>query len=116
MFAWFLGAEKESGIRLVNNEGKKLLVLNDASAKNAFLMDGSQNQVLLWERNKSENNLTEIALKKINNEKVSETIWVSGSSNGMNSTGLVLENQSLVAYEVKQANKRNSLKISTVRL
>jgi BNR repeat-like domain len=116
LFAWFSGAEKESGIRLVNNEGKKLLVLNDPTAKNAALADGSQNQILLWEQNKPENNLTEIAFKKINKDKVSETIWVDGSANGINSTGLVLDNQLLVAYEVKQANKRNSLKISTVRL
>ena len=116
LYAWFSGAEKESGIRLVNNEGKKLLVLNDATAKNAFLMDGSKNQVLLWEQNKPENNLTEIAFKKINKDKVSETVWVEGSANGINSTGLVVDNQLLVAYEVKQANKRNSLKISTVKL
>jgi BNR repeat-like domain len=116
LFAWFSGAEKESGIRLVTNEGKKLLVLNDPSAKNAALADGSQNQILLWEQNKPENNLTEIAFKKINKDNVSETIWVDGSANGINSTGLVLDNQLLVAYEVKQANKRNSLKISTVRL
>jgi hypothetical protein len=101
---------------LVTNEGKKLLVLNDPSAKNAALADGSQNQILLWEQNKPENNLTEIAFKKINKDNVSETIWVDGSANGINSTGLVLDNQLLVAYEVKQANKRNSLKISTVRL
>ena len=116
LFAWFSGAEKESGIRLVNNEGKKLLVLNEATAKNAFLIDGSQNQVLLWEQNKPENKLTEIAFKKINKDKVSETIWVNGSANGINSTGLVIDNQLLVAYEVKQLNKRNSLKISTVKL
>ncbi len=116
LFAWFSGAEKERGIRLVNNEGKKLLVLADPSAKNAFLADGSQHQVMLWEQNKPENNLTEIAFKKINKDKVSETIWVDGSSNGINSTGLVLDNQLLVAYEVKQANKRNSLKVSNVRL
>ena len=116
LFAWFSGTEKESGIRLVNNEGKKMLVLNDASAKNAFLIGGSQNQVLLWEQNKPENNLTEIAFKRINKDKVSETIWVNGSENGINSTGLVLDNQLLVACEIKQANKRNSLKVSSVRL
>ena len=116
LFAWFSGAEKESGIRLVTNEGKKLLVLNDRSAKNAFLAEGSENQIMLWEQNKPENNLTEIAFKKINKDKVSETIWVEGSSNGINSTGLVFDNQLLVAYEVKQANKRNSLKISNIRL
>ena len=116
LFAWFSGTEKERGIRLVTNEGKKLLVLNDPTAKNAFLADGSQRQVMLWEQNKPENNLTEIAFKKINKDEVSETIWVEGSSNGINSTGLVLDNQLLVAYEVKQANKRNSLKISNIRL
>ena len=116
LFAWFSGAEKERGIRLVNNEGKKLLVLADPSAKNAFLADGSQHQVMLWEQNKPENNLTEIAFKKINKDNISETIWVDGSSNGINSTGLVLGNQLLVAYEVKQINKRNSLKVSNVRL
>ena len=116
LFAWFSGAEKEKGIRLVTNEGKKLLVLADQSAKNAFLADGSQHQVMLWEQNKPENNLTEIAFKKINKNNISEIIWVDGSSNGINSTGLVLGNQLLVAYEVKQANKRNSLKISNVRL
>jgi hypothetical protein len=116
LFAWFSGTEKESGIRLVNSEGKKMLVLNESSAKNAFLADGSQNQVMLWEQNKPEANLTQIAFKKINNNKVSETVWVDGSSNGINSTGLVIDNQLLVAYEVKQANKRNSLKVSTVRL
>jgi hypothetical protein len=116
LFAWYSGAEKEIGIRLVSNEGKKLVVLGESSAKNAALADGSNNQVLLWEQNKPENNLTQIAYKKINNNNVSETIWVDGSSNGINSTGLVLDNQLLVAYEVKQANKRNSLKISTVRL
>jgi hypothetical protein len=116
LFAWFSGAEKEKGIRLVNSEGKKLLVLEDASAKNAFLANGSQNQVMLWEQNKPEVNLTQIAFKKINNNKISETVWVDGSSNGINSTGLVIDNQLLVAYEVKQANKRNGLKISTVRL
>jgi BNR repeat-like domain len=116
LFAWFSGADKEKGIRLVNNEGKKLLVLEDASAKNAFLANGSQNQVMLWEQNKPEGNLTQIAFKKINNNKVSETIWVDGSSNGINSTGLVIDNQLLVAYEVKQVNKRNGLKVSVVGL
>lgn len=116
LFAWYSGTEKESGIRLVNSEGKKLAVLNESTAKNAALADGSQNQILLWEQNKPDLNSTEIAFKKINKDEVSETMWVEGSVNGINSTGLVMDNQLLVAYEVKQANKRNSLKISTVRL
>lgn len=116
LYVWFSGSEKESGIRLVNNEGKKLLVLNDATAKNAFLMEGSKSQILLWEQNKPAINSTEIAFKTIKDEKVSETMWVDGSVNGINSTGLMLDHYLLVAYEVKQLNKRNSIKITTVPL
>ncbi len=71
---------------------------------------------LLPSRRHSNKNLKFILFKKINKDNVSETIWVDGSVNGINSTGLVLDNQLLIAYEVKQDNKRNSLKISTVRL
>lgn len=121
LFAWFSGAEKESGIRLVTNEGKKLFVLSDASAKNPYLIDSPKTSIMLWEQNVGENNISKIAYRKISNGKVSETAWLDGSSNGTNTVALSLtggepHNQVLVAYEVKQANKKNSIKISTVSL
>ncbi|WP_435356529.1 sialidase family protein [Emticicia sp. SJ17W-69] len=116
LFAWFSGSEKESGIRLVTNEGKKLLVLSDASAKNPYLIDAPKTSLMLWEQNVGENNTSKIAYRKINNGKVSETVWLNDSSNGTNTVALGLGNQVLVAYEVKQANKKNSIKISTVNL
>jgi len=116
LIAWFSGAETESGLRLVTQEGKKLFVLSDVSAKNANLLKAPKASVMLWEQNKGENNVSQIAFRKINNDKVSETNWVNGSSNGTNSSGLVIDNQLLIAYEVKQANKKNSIKISTVTL
>ncbi len=115
LVAWFSGAEKESGVRLATREGKKLLVLADASAKNPFLVDSPKSAVMLWEQNTSDN-VSKIAYRKINDNKVSETIWLDGSSNGTNSVALNVDNQLLVAYEVKQANKRNTIKISTVTL
>ncbi|CAH0994377.1 hypothetical protein EMA8858_00486 [Emticicia aquatica] len=116
LIVWFSGAETESGLRLVTQEGKKLFVLSDVSAKNAYLLEAPKASVMLWEQNKGENNVSQIAFRKINNDKVSETNWVNGSSNGTNSSGLVIDNQLLIAYEVKQANKKNSIKISTVTL
>ncbi len=109
LVAWFSGADTEKGIRLTTHDGKKLLVLNDPSAKNAYLT----NNVLLWEQPKSEGGASQIAYRKINNDKVSETIWANEGTNGV---GLVSGNQLIIANEVKQANKKNSIKISVVGL
>jgi BNR repeat-like domain len=116
LIAWFSGSEKESGIRLVTNEGKKLCVLNNPSAKNACITSNNTTSVILWEQNVGENDISQIAYKKINADKISETFWVNGSANATNATSLLLEKQILVAYEVKQANKKNSIKLSTVEL
>ena len=70
---------------------------------------------MIWEQNTADN-VSKIAYRKINNDKVSETIWLDGSSNGTNSVALSLDSQVLVAYEVKQANKRNTIKIGMVAL
>lgn len=115
LVAWFSGAEKESGVRLATREGKKLLVLDDASAKNPSLVTVSKSALMIWEQNTADN-ASKIAYRKINNDKVSEIIWLDGSSNSLNNVALSLDNQVLVAYEVKQANKRNTIKISTVAL
>lgn len=113
LVAWYSGSETESGIRLVTQEGKKLLVLNNG-VKNPWLM-GTQNQsVMLWEQNTGDDK-TELVFKKIEGEKVSETLSVEGSINAANSTGLVIGNQLLIAHEVSQG-KRNSLKIGTTSL
>ena len=120
LFAWFSGTEKETGIRLVTKEGKQLFVLSDASAKNPYLIDSKTSSLMLWEQNTGENNVSKIAYRKITNGKVSETIWLDGSSNATNLVALSIEveqhNQALVAYEVKQANNRNTIKISTINL
>lgn len=115
LVAWFSGAEKESGVRLATREGKKLLVLEDASAKNPCLVNLPKSALMMWEQNAADNT-SKIAYRKINNDKVSETIWLDGSSNGTNSVALSIDNQVLVAYEVKQANKRNTIKIGMVAL
>ncbi len=112
LVAWFSGADSEKGIRLTTQDGKKLLVLNDPFAKNAYL----NSNILLWEQPKTEGNPVQIAYRKINNDKISETFWVNESANGSNAVGLVLGNQLLVAHELKLNNKKSSIKVSTMSL
>ena len=113
LVAWYSGAETESGIRLVTQEGKKLFVLDDPSVKNPTLMSSSKISAMLWEQG---NDKTQLVFRKINGDKVSETISVAGSESATNSTGLIIDNQLLIAHEVKKDNKKNSLKIATTTL
>jgi hypothetical protein len=112
LITWFSGAETEPGIRLVTNEGKKLLVLADPTAKNPFLLGSNQTSVLLWEQIQGE--VPQLAYRKIKNNTVSETSWIQDSANGSNPCGLVVSNQLLLAYEVKLSGGKTQLKVSTV--
>jgi hypothetical protein len=116
LVAWYSGSETEKGVRLVTQAGKKLFVLTDPSAKNPCLMANTNNAVMLWEQNQSGNGLSQIVFRKIKGDTVSEMLAVEGSENATNSTGLVIDNQLLMANEVKQANKKNGLKIGTTTL
>jgi hypothetical protein len=115
LISWFSGTTNEPGIRLVTEEGKKLLVL-EAAAKNAFLTSSPSASVLLWEQLNPETNTSQIALKKIKADKVSDTDWVKESQNAANAAAIVANNQLLVAYEVKQASGKTSIKISNLKL
>ncbi len=114
LIAWFSGAETESGIRLVTQEGKKLFVLDEASVKNPWIMAGAKQAVMIWEQSQADSK-SQLVFRKINGDKVSETVSVEGTVNALNSTGLMLDNQLLLAHEVK-GEKKNSLKITTVAL
>ena len=113
LIAWFAGGGSEKGLRLTNQAGKKLILVSDASAKNAYVTASDKNAVLLWEQTNA-NNVSQIAYQKVGNK--SATQWLDSSENGVNANGLVVGNQLLVVHEVKNANKRNGLKMSLVEL
>ncbi|MFN8348243.1 MAG: sialidase family protein [Spirosomataceae bacterium] len=115
LISWFSGTTNEPGIRLVTEEGKKLLVL-EAAAKNSFLTSSSTASVLLWEQVNPESNTSQIALRKVKGDNVSATEWVKESLNGANAAAIVANEQLLVAYEVKQPSGKNTLKVSTLKL
>ena len=116
LLAWFSGSDQEKGIRLTTREGKKFFVLTDASAKNPALTSGANSAVMLWEQSKGEGTPTQLAYRKIAEGQVSETTWIADATNATNSTGIILGNQLVVAYEAKQADGKNSLKFSYVSL
>ena len=116
LIAWYSGAEKEPGVKLATQEGKKLFVLTDESVKNPSLVSNSNVAVMMWEQNAAGTDKKQLVFRKISGDKVSDNISVEGSSNATNSTTLIVNNQLLIANEVKEENKKNSLKISVVNL
>jgi hypothetical protein len=113
--AWYSGGETETGFRVVTKEGKKLFIVAGQTGKNPALMSSSDAAALLWE-NQIGADKSELVFRHIKKDKVSELKTVEGTTDAVNSTGMIVGNQMLVAHEVKMANKKNGLKISTVGL
>lgn len=118
LIAWTSGTTDSPGIRVVTQQGKRLFVLDDQSAKNAFLVAAPKSSVLLWEQNQSsEAGLTSvIAYKNITNDQNPAIQFVKNATSGTNATGVVIDNQLVVAYEIKQPNNKNSVGLTQVDL
>lgn len=113
LLAWYSGSDTEPGIRLVNQEGKKLFVLDDNLVKNPALMTSPQVSAMLWEQ---AGDKSQLIFRTIIGDKFSGNKAIENTINATNATGLIIDNQLLAAYEVKQENKKNSLKISMADL
>ncbi|GAB3018123.1 sialidase family protein [Spirosoma pulveris] len=118
LIAWFSGTQESPGIRVVNQQGKRLFVLDEPTAKNAYLVAAPKASVLLWEQNQtSEAGINSvIAYKNIKADQNPATQLVKNAINGTNASGLVVDNQLLVAYEVKQPNNKNSVALAQIDL
>ncbi|ADB39133.1 sialidase family protein [Spirosoma linguale] len=118
LIAWFSGTQESPGIRVVNQQGKRLFVLDDPTAKNAYLVAAPKSSVLLWEQSQtSEAGISSvIAFKNIKADQTPTTQLVKNAINGTNASGLVVDNQLLVAYEVKHANNKNSVGLAQIDL
>lgn len=114
LITWFSGTEKDKGVRLVTQDGKRLALANDPSARNGYVSAQDKKGVFVWEQNKGDQ--SQIAYQILNGDKVSEINWLGESMNGTNASSLMLGDQALVVYEVRRPNKRNGLKWSLVSL
>ncbi|GAB2577063.1 sialidase family protein [Spirosoma areae] len=118
LIAWFSGTTESPGIRVVTQQGKRLLVLDEPTAKNAYLVSAPKSSVLLWEQNQTtEAGLTSvIAYKNIKAEQNPATQFVKTNRSGTNASGIIVDNQLLVAYEVKNANNKNLIEFAQIEL
>ena len=118
LIAWMSGTTESPGIRVATQQGKRLFVLDDPTAKNAFLVSAPTSSVLLWEQNQeTEAGVSSvIAYKNITANQNPSTQFAKNTLNGTNATGVVIDNQLVVAYEVKNTNNKNSVGLAHVDL
>ncbi|MGA0559727.1 sialidase family protein [Larkinella sp. VNQ87] len=119
LIAWFSGTKDAPGVRLVDQQGKRLLVLDDPSAKSAFLVSGPKSSVLLWEQSLASESgrLSTIGFKNITGAASNPTTqFVKDSRNAMNASGIVVDNQLVVAYEVMNENKKTGVALAQIKL
>ena len=118
LIAWFSGTTDAPGIRIVNQQGKRLFVLDDPSARNAYLVPASKTSILLWEQSQPSEtgNTSLIAYRTVSPDQTSATQFVKSSLNATNASGIVVGNQLVVAYEVRNPNNKNSVAIAQVEL
>ncbi|MBO9638679.1 MAG: exo-alpha-sialidase [Siphonobacter aquaeclarae] len=116
VISWFSGTAESPGIRLVTQEGKRLLVIADASAKNMYLAAGSKSAALLWEQQGTESDQTVLAYRTVKKDGVSEAKVLGKTANGTNASGVIAGNRLVVAYEVKNSRNKNTLAFESVEL
>ena len=118
VIAWFSGTTDAPGIRLVNQQGKRLFVLDDPSARNAYLVPAPKTSVLLWEQSQPSETGTAsvIAFRTVGSDQTSATQFVKNGLNATNASGIVMGNQLVVAYEVRTTNNKNSVSFAQVDL
>lgn len=118
LIAWFSGSEEAPGIRVVTQQGKRLFVLDDQSARNAYLVATPKSSVLLWEQNQNfESGMASvIAYKNINGSGIPATHLIKSAKNSTNASGVAIGNQLIVAYEVRNANNKNGIEWTVVNL
>ncbi|GAA4460450.1 hypothetical protein GCM10023189_35580 [Nibrella saemangeumensis] len=118
LIAWFSGTTDAPGIRVANQQGKRLFVIDNPTAKNAWLAPAPNAAVLVWEQSQVAESGTSsvIAYQTIRSDKPSTTQFVKKAINATNSTGLVNQGKLLVAYEVRNPNNRNSIEVAQADL
>jgi BNR repeat-like domain len=102
LITWFSGTSENGGIRLVNQAGKLLKVL-DPTAKNAQITAGATQAVWVWE--KATDGISHVYYSKVAADNVLDAQEIAESVGGQNASSIVINNKAIVAYEIKQANQ-----------
>lgn len=112
LVTWFSGANEQSGVRLVDADGKLLKVLS-ANAKNGYVAADTKQAVFVWEQT-TEGGASQLFYNKIAGGKALDSQLVRGSDYGQNATGLLVNGKLILAYEVAKPDSKTALSVRVV--
>jgi hypothetical protein len=112
LVTWFSGANEQSGVRLVDSEGKLLKVLS-ANAKNGHVAADDKQGAFVWEQT-TESGTSQIFYNKIARGKILDNQLVGNSDYGQNATSLMANGKLLIAYEVAKPNAKTALRVNVI--
>lgn len=112
LVTWFSGANEQSGVRLVDAEGKLLKVLS-ANAKNGSVAADGKQGAFVWEQT-TEGGTSQLFYNKIAGGKAQDNQLLSGSDYGQNATSLLINGKLIVVYEVARPSQKTALSVRVV--
>lgn len=115
LITYYSGVEGKPGVRLVNQEGKQLLLLKDETIKTATLTGDARKAVILYGQGNAEAGM-KVGYRTISKDKVSNDKWIANSATGANPSGLILGREMLVVYELTDKGKVIGIKTDVVKL
>ncbi|GAA4415910.1 hypothetical protein GCM10023187_46850 [Nibrella viscosa] len=118
LVAWYSGTTDAPGIRVANQQGKRLFVVDAPTARNPYLSPAPNAAVLVWEQSQVAESGTSsvIAYRTIRSDKPAPVQFVKNARNATNATSLVSQGKLLVAYEVRNPNNRNGIEVALAEL
>lgn len=113
--AWFSGSEKERGVKLVTQEGKKVALLEEPSARNFGLAKAKDRLVFFWEEVDANTKLSRLSYLSVKAGKASPSQGLALPAGLSNASMEVLGNEALLAFELKKDN-RTQIQIQRVSI
>ncbi|SOE23179.1 BNR repeat-like domain-containing protein [Spirosomataceae bacterium TFI 002] len=107
LITWYSAGDNEPGIRLVKENGEKLVILTESSAQNSKVTAGPKKALFYWQEMNEEINKPMIAYSVVSDKGISEKHWIKSDGQAINASALLVKDQVIIAFETEE----NSIKL-----
>jgi hypothetical protein len=102
LITWYSAGDNEPGIRLVKENGEKVIILTEESAQNSGLAAIDTKAVFFWQEYNNELDLSKIAYIIISKDGISEKKWLNSKGEAENASAVIVNGKLLIAFESKE--------------
>jgi hypothetical protein len=99
LITWYSAGDNEPGIRLVKENGEKVIILTEESVQNSGLAAINNKAVFFWQEYNNELELSKIAYTILSKDGISEKKWLNSKGEAENASAVIVDGQLLIAFE-----------------